>query len=605
MVLLALAVIWVAALAHNAPRIDSDWIPHDEGTIGHSADRVLAGELPHRDYDEIYTGGLSYINAASFRLLGRDLHSPRLVIVALFLLAIPVMYYAASRFVSPLAALASTALIIVWSLPNYIVALPTWYNVILAMLGMAAVLRYIETDDRRWLVVGGVCAGLSFLVKIIALYFIAGVLLMLVYREQERAREHPAGPGAAVGYVVFTMLGLAAFVFALGMFAYVQPGASTPIHFFLPGAVVAGLVARNAWQTRDHGSSAERIRALVGLLGPFVLGAAIPVALFLVPYALSGSLGAFMQGVFITPTRRLANASAPPPSILQSKPAILLFALLATALMRLPKRVELMIAGAVAVAGALIVFVSHDIAALYRGVWGSIRIVAPVIVVVGAAALVMRQASGRRRQAVMLALAVCAMAGLIQAPFAVPIYFCYTTPFVIIAIAAVASLLPVRAPAIVGAVMAFYAAFAYLRVNTGYVYFMGVLYVPNDPLAVMEMPGAERLRASAPIRDVYRSTVDLLRKHATSEYVYVSPDAPEMYYLAGLKNPTRTIFDFFDDPTDRTKRILDTLERRNVSVIAINLRPNFSGLMPPDLKAELAKRYPTGQRNGWFEVRWR
>ena len=46
------------------------WFPHDEGQLGQAAERILQGQLPHRDFDEMYTGGLSMLNAAQFRTVG-------------------------------------------------------------------------------------------------------------------------------------------------------------------------------------------------------------------------------------------------------------------------------------------------------------------------------------------------------------------------------------------------------------------------------------------------------------------------------------------------------------------------------------------------------
>ena len=75
------------------------WIPHDDGALGQSAERLLNGELPHRDFDDIYTGGLSYLNAAAFELFGTSFASLRLPLYAAFLIWVPALYYIASRFV--------------------------------------------------------------------------------------------------------------------------------------------------------------------------------------------------------------------------------------------------------------------------------------------------------------------------------------------------------------------------------------------------------------------------------------------------------------------------------------------------------------------------
>ena len=86
---------------------------------------------------------------------------------------------------------------------------------------------------------------------------------------------------------------------------------------------------------------------------------------------------------------------------------------------------------------------------------------------------------------------------------------------------------------------------------------------------------------------------------------YVTPDAPEAYFLSGLRNPTPVFFDFFDDPVDRTERTLATLEREDVRVIALNRSPQVSGPPARDLIAALESRYPRAANVGRFIVRWR
>ena len=53
-------------------------MPFDDGALAQSAERLLQGQLPHRDFDEIYTGGLTFLNAGAFRLFGISLWSLRL-----------------------------------------------------------------------------------------------------------------------------------------------------------------------------------------------------------------------------------------------------------------------------------------------------------------------------------------------------------------------------------------------------------------------------------------------------------------------------------------------------------------------------------------------
>jgi len=111
---LSLVLVLLLSGLYMGRELKRGWVPGDEGTLAESADRVLHGELPHRDYHEGYTGGLSYLNAAAFRLFGTNLASMRYMLFLFFLAWVPAVYYVASRFVSPLAASAVTLLAVAW-----------------------------------------------------------------------------------------------------------------------------------------------------------------------------------------------------------------------------------------------------------------------------------------------------------------------------------------------------------------------------------------------------------------------------------------------------------------------------------------------------------
>jgi hypothetical protein len=96
-----------------------------------------------------------------------------------------------------------------------------------------------------------------------------------------------------------------------------------------------------------------------------------------------------------------------------------------------------------------------------------------------------------------------------------------------------------------------------------------------------------------------------VRAHATGEYIWAGPDAPEVYFLSGKRNPTRTLFDFFDDPTERSARVLTAIDRHDVRAIVIHLGAAFSGPLPPALQDSLARRFPNADSAGSFQIRWR
>src|SRR5262249_4692573 len=156
-------------------------VPHDEGMIGVNAERVLRGELPHRDFDESYTGGLTAAHAAAFRLLGERLVAPRLLLFAFFLAFTAALYAIAARTPAPAGAALATLVAVAWSFPNYLASMPSWYVLALAVLGVLALLRERDTGRLGWLFVAGLSAGASVLVLVVGLYTVAAALLYLAF----------------------------------------------------------------------------------------------------------------------------------------------------------------------------------------------------------------------------------------------------------------------------------------------------------------------------------------------------------------------------------------------------------------------------------------
>ena len=123
------------------------WIPHDEGLLAQSAERFLHGELPHRDFDATYTGGLEALHAAAFRLLGVELASLRWTLLAFAVAFVAALYVLARRAAAPPLAAALALVGVAWSLPNYFAALPSWY--VLFFWTFGGVLLWAYATSRR------------------------------------------------------------------------------------------------------------------------------------------------------------------------------------------------------------------------------------------------------------------------------------------------------------------------------------------------------------------------------------------------------------------------------------------------------------------------
>src|ERR1700751_431412 len=85
-------LVWLLSIAYLVATINRGWIPYDDGALGQSAERVLGGEIPHVDFTDPYTGGLTFLNALTFRVLGVKLIWLRLPLFVLFVIWVPAVY---------------------------------------------------------------------------------------------------------------------------------------------------------------------------------------------------------------------------------------------------------------------------------------------------------------------------------------------------------------------------------------------------------------------------------------------------------------------------------------------------------------------------------
>jgi 4-amino-4-deoxy-L-arabinose transferase-like glycosyltransferase len=190
--LLGFGVVLVISIGYMWMFIDRGWIPHDEGTLAQSAERVLAGEVAHRDFVHGYTGGLNYIHAVAFKIFGVSLLAMRYALMSAFVAWVVVFYYAATRLTSVAGAVVVTLAAVFWSVPNYPAPMPSWYNLFLATAGLGALLEYITTGRRRWVLLAGLAGGLSVLMKLHGLLFIAAGLLFIIQRMTRLTRTPAA-----------------------------------------------------------------------------------------------------------------------------------------------------------------------------------------------------------------------------------------------------------------------------------------------------------------------------------------------------------------------------------------------------------------------------
>jgi hypothetical protein len=597
----------VAALVYLLHFVPRGWIPHDEGMLGQSADLVLHGSLPHVDYEEAYTGGLSWLYAALFRLTSVDLINVRWLLFGVACWASGLVYAIARRYLHPTGAALATWVALGWSFPNYFAGLPSWWLLICALACIWTVIRYTETGRWRFLVAAGLAVGVAMAIKQTGVYLVVALVLSLLYDGGRSNRalsrpaargERPAAPveglarwGAAVTAIVFAAAILTSRIFDV-----------EGLYLFLPAAACAVvLILPRGWR-----SESPLARSPLPVVVVAIAAAALPLACLLVPYLIRHRLWDFVYGSVLLPRKRLAFASMsmPGPSALIAGLPLLALTSLAAASSRL---------GTWSVPAKSLLWTAAflvPIAALwnvfgYQLIWQSARLYAALLPVGVCWRLALdRGPHPEQRPALFTSVAMLAWASLNQFPFAAPIYFCYVAPLAVVA--AITALGtgagPGRVTLLPWAVMLL--LFAVLCANRGYVYPLGVFHGPLRFQTPLKLARAH-LNVSSGDAYVYRRLVFSIERQLHGGQLVAGPDCPEVYFLSGLTNPSGTLFDFFSIDTTDPSTNDDIGAWLKGAVIVLNHEPSFSPAPSAKLSERLRREFPYGEDIGRFEMRWR
>jgi hypothetical protein len=594
--LLAAAVVCVLALNRG-------WEPVGEGAIAQSAERVLQGEVPHRDFDEIYTGALTYVHAAAFAIGGIRLSVLRIPLLLVALAWVAVFFSLAQRMVPPAGAALLTLLALSWSVPNDPSPMPSWYNLFLATFAIYALTRWIETLGRGWLVLAGACGGASLLMKLSGVFLLMGAGLFLL--EASRSQEGDESSGARHGPAVRSAITLGLALIVVALWRSVAPrGYLNIVHFVLPVALLALGLAVREW-TSAAVSGRARLGALARAAAPFAGGAALVIAPFALYLAAVGGLDDTIRGVFVTSFRRVDQAGMQPPRLFWLAAAVPLLLLLR------PRSNHaawwglrsLVVAGGLAgvlVLGSVTFFPQQVVWQSLRSLGPTLGVVTGVVLAVGPARLGWPEPKHRL---VVLFGIIAVLHTLIQFPFAGPNYFYYVAPLVFLAaggFVAGGGRTPVGLQL---AVAGFYLAFAVLEVMPGSQ--AGLALHPQrrpDPVAVA-LPRVGLLVAPRLAR-LYDSLLPLVRERAADGRIWAGPEAPQIYFLGGFRNRTRELYAFLGSASPESG-LAERHAREEASVIVINQRPVFSPPLSKEAFDSLAKEFPASTSIDRFMVRWR
>jgi hypothetical protein len=585
-----------------AARIHDAFDPADDPVLAHAAERVLHGQRPHVDFHDVYTGGLSYVGAASFKMFGTNMMAPRITLLLFFVPAMAAIWYIASRMLSPTAASLITLLAAAWSVPQYPCPTASWYMLYFAIFATAALFGYLESRNRRWIFAAGVFAGLAILFKVTGIYAVAGGMLFLLFDEQSDLPAEGKGFLSAFTVVVAGLL----FLFC-GILVFLVRNNSVSgeyYHFVLPGVVLSALLIYREWQTR-HSPSLGRAGALARRLLPFLAGACLPIAVYLAPYVAAGQVGLWFRDAFIAPLARVHSAFWPALAPIAGLFSLPIFALMAVDAWLGSERMRQIAMAGSCFGCAAAIYLSLRFPFFAGLTWFSAAGSIPLLSIVAVVLLLWTSPRDQSASRFLLLVAMTAMCSLNQFPFSRPIYFCYVAPLLILSMAALVAIGKHPGPSLMAPVAAFFLVFAVAVLMPNQIYSRGLTLHP-DAQKAFSIPRAGGVRGTAGVVDVYERVCAEIAAHDVSGSIYAGPDAAGLYFLTGRKNATPILFEFLAGDDDRTDRILADIDRSRVDVVVINHAMHISSdPMPAEQLSVIRTLFPESKIIGNFEVRWR
>lgn len=548
------------------------WIPHDEGTLGQAASRVLAGEVPHVDFHDTYSGLQAFAHAGVFQLTGESVRNLRIANIAIAAIA-GISSFALVRRVQPVVVAASTCVATcLVGFAVYPASMPSWWNAALGLAAAYLILRWLDSRNQIVLVSAGLLIGLSFLVKSTGIYVgvaIATYLLMLASPTSSLQRLL-----AALGYGI---------VVAFGVLLTSAPSVQAFGLLLVPMLVVVavGFRSRSTPLLADH--RAVPLWAVV----VFALSALVPVLLFVLPYVWSGNANALVSGWIRLPQLRFDDAAWDLSVAL--RPVLWLGALGGLIYLvhrQLNQRAAL---------GALLAAIVGIAVFGWTRWWGllvTLIVLAPLIVSAGVVGAGWRKAITREH--LLCALSLTAFA-FIQFPVSNRIYAIYLVPWVVTAVAV--WLTGSNKTWALATVLLLTSSIVAVQLERGHLYVSTPLTNPVElvPLAV------DRGGIDVAQRD--RFYVDLVKHLAihSGSAIYAGPDAPEVYFLSDTSNPTPVLFDFLAD--DWNYGNLDEIvSEGRLSAVVVNRSPTYSAELPQGLLDVVEDEYPDRTPFGWFDV---
>jgi Dolichyl-phosphate-mannose-protein mannosyltransferase len=188
-----LAVLVVTALIYGALFNRESVLSYSIGYNLYSAERILAGEVPYRDFHTLYPPETLYLNARLFQWFGVSLYTALFGVFVFKTLTVLFIYLSGREVLSRGWALAIAALSLVWLRPNGpFKAVPMHYGALFLALALWLLLKHCRAPRSALLLAAGIALGVLAVFKHnIGAYALSGALVVALL-DNERLSLKPS-----------------------------------------------------------------------------------------------------------------------------------------------------------------------------------------------------------------------------------------------------------------------------------------------------------------------------------------------------------------------------------------------------------------------------
>jgi hypothetical protein len=507
------------------------WWPPDEGAYAHTAERILAGEALNAQVEEIHPGYVTFVNAAAFKLFGLKLVSLRYPLVVAALIQSCLLFLMLARRDVTLAVVAGVSAVALGVI-QFLNPTPNWYCLLFATLSAFVLSR---SSQQPWRVIAvGFLIGLTFLFRQITGVFLGiAVLTYLLTETREptpvRANLLARETLLARGLLLLMALGLTGYLGrATDAYGLVLFGV-WPIVFLVLAAFLVS-------------TSNRRAVTIVATMGAGFLAACLPIVLY---HLVHGSLRVFVDDTLL----RALHVSK--------------FSYLKIASY-----------GTLQIQGVKNALAFQSIATTVNGIyWLLLPLSAIALGVITVRAFKNAQTSGAIGPLPVVAI----FYGLVALLQQIPIYLSYALPLTVAALLWFA--LRARKPwKLVVAVLTLCFSFIAIYYHAAQPVtrtLAGIIRGDRVPFVARSTIERSGLLTDAQSMTVYTDLIRIIQQVSPpNDSILVIPNNPEIYFLAGRKNPFR----FWNSAIG----IRDEKEAAEVLQILANAPPRTIVLSPDD-----------------------